>query len=417
MDGPRLRHVRRPAFERRPPPPARFGLGAARTGRHRCRPRPAPLRNRPDTHRHRRPRKDPTTKPLAEAAKRHAGRLNLGILTNVAGLDSRGQRTIDLIATDATKAVPAIHLTTLFAAEHGLSAKQETTAIKAEFDSATNLPITSLYGPKPGDRRPTHSQLKDLDAVVIDLQDVGNRFWTFDTAMAYFLEASAEERRVYEHDLEIIVLDHPNPSSGTDFAVQGPVSDGGRQSYIDYTPLPARHGMTIGELARYYNGEATATAQPTRDLRRRNHSPQGRTVEPQRDSKHISPSSPWNTGTRSQYLDTTGIPWTPPSPNLRSLTAATLYPGVGLFETTNLSVGRGTDTSFEHFGAPYLKPDDMLACLSLAKHPRRHLHSDDPSSSSRRPTTTRTTARPSPAFTSSSPTAPSSMSPRWQWRS
>ncbi len=300
---------------------------------------------------------------LIEAATRHNNRLNLGILTNVAGTDSKGRRTIDVIATEAPKPV---HLTTLFAAEHGLSARQESTAIKAEFDDATKLPITSLYGPKPSDRRPTHEQLKDLDAVLIDFQDVGNRFWTFDTAMGYFLEASAAEMRDYQHDLEIIVLDHPNPTSGTDFAVQGPISDPGRQSYVDYTPLPARHGMTIGELARYYNAEATPTAKATEIF-----AAGSKAVAPPAAKgigAHLTvvPLQHWS---RNLYLDQTGIAWNNPSPNLRSVTAATLYPGIGLFETSNLSVGRGTATPFEHFGAPYLKPADVLACLTPRKIP------------------------------------------------
>jgi uncharacterized protein YbbC (DUF1343 family)/CubicO group peptidase (beta-lactamase class C family) len=333
---------------------------------------------------------------LTEAAARHGGRLNLGILTNVAGTDSKGRRTIDVIATEAPKPVK---LTTLFAAEHGLSAKQESTAISAEFDDATKLPITSLYGPKPSDRRPTHEQLKNLDAVLIEFQDVGNRFWTFDTAMAYFLEASAAEWRDYHHDLEIIVLDHPNPTSGTEFAVQGPVSDVGRQSYVDYTPLPARHGMTIGELARYDNSEATPTLHPTEifagapALAKTSERPEVK-PDPRPWSEKVPVPVPWqqdpadiakprtNAGsgakgigahltvirlknwTRDQYLDQTGIVWNNPSPNLRSVAAATLYPGIGLFETSNLSVGRGTATPFEHFGAPYLKPAAVLACLN-----------------------------------------------------
>jgi SSS family transporter len=320
---------------------------------------------------------------LVEASKRHHGRLNLGILTNVAGTDSKGRRTIDVIATEAPKPVK---LTTLFAAEHGLSAKQESTAIKAEFDDATKLPITSLYGPKASDRRPTHEQLKDLDAVVVDFQDVGNRFWTFDTAMAYFLEASAAEWKGYQHDLEIIVLDHPNPTSGTDFAVQGPVSDVGRQSYVDYTPLPARHGMTIGELARYYNAEATPTAAPT-EIFAAGEKPVVK-PDPRPWSEKVPVPVPWQQDsamiarrgvhgigahltvvglkgwTRDQYLDQTGIVWNNPSPNLRSVNAATLYPGIGLFETTNLSVGRGTATPFEHFGAPYMNAGAMVGCLT-----------------------------------------------------
>ena len=291
---------------------------------------------------------------LHEAATRHANHLNLGLLTNQAGLDFSGRRTIDLLATEAPKADKTIHLQTLFSPEHGLTGKQDSTTItQDDTDTATQLPIVGLYGVGDAKRRPTHAQLAPLDAVVIDLQSAGVRFWTFDTATAYFLEASAREQRDYHHDLEIIILDRPNPIGG--LQVQGPLSDSGRESYIDYMPLPVRHGFTLGELARYINGEATLTAASattplvsSRSEAERSASSSAKTPKGLNAHLTVIPMQNW---TRSEYFDDTGLPWTNPSPNLRSVIANTLYPGIGLFDTSNLSVGRGTDAPFEHLGA------------------------------------------------------------------
>lgn len=260
---------------------------------------------------------------LAALAERDHHTLRLGLLTNQTGLDSRGRRTVDILATDLPKTVPGARLTTIFSPEHGIFGRQDTTAIAAEVDPATGLHITSLYGPHDSDRRPSHEQLKDLDAVVIDLQDAGVRFYTYESVTGYFLEAAARELHEFHHDLKIIVLDRPDLIGGE--AVQGPVSDPGLESYTDYTQLPVRHGLTLGELARYDDGTKDLGADLT-----------------------VVPMQNWS---RAEYFDETGLPWTNPSPNLHSLTAATLYPGLAFLETTNVSVGRGTSTPFELFGA------------------------------------------------------------------
>ncbi len=281
---------------------------------------------------------------LAEAAERHNHHLRLGLLTNQTGLDSAGRRTVDLLATDAPKFVPGLTLTTLFSPEHGIFGKLDTTKIAAETDPDTHLPVISLYGPKDSDKRPRLEDLAKLDAVVIDLQDAGVRFYTYESVVGYFLEAAAQAH------IEVILLDRPNPIGGDQ--VQGPVSDAGLESYTDYMPLPVRHGLTLGELARYINGERhLPTASPDVQV-------------PINAHLTVVPMQNW---TRSEYFDQTHLPWTNPSPNLRSITAATLYPGVALLETTNISVGRGTPTPFEHIGAPYIDAPQLAAYLTARK--------------------------------------------------
>jgi SSS family transporter len=288
---------------------------------------------------------------LQQIATRHQNRLRIALLTNQSGLDSKGVRTIDLLTTEAPAQVPGLQLTTLFSPEHGILGKQDTASIASETDPTTHLPVISLYGPKDSDKRPSHDQLKDLDAILIDLQDAGVRFYTYEAVTGYFLEAAAQEKTL-GHNLEIILLDRPNPISG--LHVQGPVSDTGRDSYTNYMPLPVRHGLTLGELARYINGE------------RRLPTPGSPNVQsPLNAQLTVIPLEHW---TRDQYFDQTGLPWTNPSPNLRSITAATLYPGVALLETTNVSVGRGTATPFEHFGAPYINAAALADYLA-----KRHI--------------------------------------------
>jgi uncharacterized protein YbbC (DUF1343 family) len=162
--------------------------------------------------------------------------------------------------------------------------------------------------------------LRSLDAVVIDLQDAGVRFYTYEAVVRYFLEAAGQT------GTDVVVLDRPDPVGGE--FVQGPLSDSGSESYVNVAPIPVRHGMTLGELAQYFNGEYKL------------HAPL--TVVAMKD---------WQ---RGDWFDSTGLVWTNPSPNLRSLRAAILYPAVGLIETTNISVGRGTDTPFEYVGAPWI---------------------------------------------------------------
>jgi SSS family transporter len=228
--------------------------------------------------------------------------------------------TIDILA----KLAPTTNLTTLFAAEHGIFGKQDTTAITAETDPATGLHVTSLYGQGAAARHPTHDQLADLDAVVIDVQDAGVHYWTYESAMGYFLEAADTEQTQYHHNLTIIILDRPNPVGG--LAKQGPTVDANHTSYVAFMAgIPVRHGLTLGELAKYIIA-----------------------------TKHLStpltvvPMQGWR---RSMFWSDNGLPWINPSPNLRSPEAATLYPALGEIESTNLSVGRGTEHPFSFFGA------------------------------------------------------------------
>jgi uncharacterized protein YbbC (DUF1343 family) len=271
---------------------------------------------------------------LASSAQRHNGHLRLGLLTNQCGVDAGGRRTIDVLLHDAAQAVPGLILTTLFSPEHGISGVLDQSNIASTTEPATGLPVVSLYGSTDAARRPTLDSLRQLDAVAIDLQDVGVRFYTYEAVVRYFLEAAAKT------GTEIIVLDRPNPISGS--FVQGPISDPGSESYVNSIPIPVRHGMTLGELARYDNQQLNLHAPLT-----------------------VIPVQGW---ARSDWYDATGLLWVDPSPNLRDLNQATLYPALGLVETTNISVGRGTDTPFELLGAPWIDARSLALYLD-----RRHL--------------------------------------------
>jgi SSS family transporter len=265
---------------------------------------------------------------LADIAAHHNGHLRIGLLTNQSGINSQRRRTIDILHTDAHKAIPGLTLTTLFSPEHGVFGAKDSTNIGDEIDPTTHLHVLSLYGPKPEDKRPKDEDLKKLDAVVIDLQDVGVRFYTYETAVGYFLEAAAQNH------IEVIVLDRPNVIGGE--KVQGPVSDVGHESYTGYMPLPVRHGMTMGELARYFNGEHRIVSPLSPNV-----------AVPINAQLTVVPMQNWS---RSDYFDQTGLPWVNPSPNLRNVAASTLYPGVAFLEATGPSVGRGSDAPFEQFG-------------------------------------------------------------------
>ncbi|MBB5315427.1 sodium/solute symporter [Tunturiibacter empetritectus] len=278
---------------------------------------------------------------LAKAAKRHGDHLRLGLLTNQTGVDREGRRTIDILQ----HSLPEVELKTLFSPEHGLLGTKDTVKIGNDVDPATKLPILSLYGAKPEQRHPSPESLKDLDAVVIDLQDVGVRFYTYEALVGYFLEAAAQAH------IEIILLDRPNPNGGV--AVQGPVSDAGAESYNNYMPMPVRNGMTLGELALYFNSERRVSGPTSPNI-----------LVPIHAQLVVVPMKNWS---RTQYFDETGLKWTNPSPNLRTPTAATLYPAVGLAEMTNISVGRGTDKPYEHIGAPYINAPELAAYLTARK--------------------------------------------------
>ena len=250
---------------------------------------------------------------------------SIGLLTNQTGLDSEGRRTIDMLAN-----VPGISLDAIFSPEHGVTGTLDTTDVKNAKDAATGVAVYSVYGASDAARRPPMDVLKRLDALVIDLADAGVRFYTYETTVGFFLEAAAKA------GVEVIVLDRPNPI--TDSFVQGPVSDEGRENFTNYFPEPPRHGMTLGELAKMFNAERHIGAR-----------------------LDVVAVEGWQPG---DWFDSTGLQWVNPSPNLRSLTEATLYPGVALIEGTNVSVGRGTDTPFEVVGAPWIKSRELAAYLN-----------------------------------------------------
>ena len=265
--------------------------------------------------------------PLAALAARHGGTLRLGLLTNQTGLDAQGRTTIDILARDAAAAVSGLQLKLIFSPEHGIHGTLDKEGIEDEKDPSTGLPVISLYGDR---RRPSLETLRGLDAVLIDIQDAGVRFYTYETVVRYFLEAAGQT------GTDIVLLDRPNPIGGG--FVQGPISDPGRESYVNVAPIPVRHGMTLGELARYFNEEYKLRAPLT-----------------------VIAMRGWQ---RGDWFDATGLTWTNPSPNLRSLPEATLYPALGLIETTNISVGRGTDTPFEYVGAPWMDGPELAHALN-----------------------------------------------------
>jgi SSS family transporter len=280
---------------------------------------------------------------LSEAVKRHNGHLRLGLLTNQTGVDSEGKRTIDILL----HSIPEVELKTLFSPEHGILGVKDATKIGNDVDPSTQLPVISLYGAKPEQRRPSLQSLKDLDAVVIDLQDVGVRFYTYEAVVGYFLEAAAQAR------IEIILLDRPNPNGG--LAVQGPVSDAGAESYTNYMPMPVRNGLTLGELALYFNSERQVPSSTSPNIQ-----------VPIRAQLTVVPMQNWS---RAEFFDETGLKWINPSPNLKSPAAATLYPAIGLTEMTNISVGRGSDTPYEHIGAPFINGAELADYLTARKIP------------------------------------------------
>ncbi len=249
----------------------------------------------------------------------------VAILTNQTGVDSTGRRTIDLLAHAS-----GVQLTAIFSPEHGVTGALDTTQVGNSRDAATGIPIYSVYGGTDQSRRPPPDLLKQLDAVVIDLQNAGVRFYTYETTLGYFLEGAAKA------GISIIVLDRPNPIGGA--FIQGPLSELGRENFTNYGPVPVRHGMTIGELAQFFNTEHNIHARLT-----------------------VVPMQGWM---RGDWYDSTGLEWINPSPNLRSLMEATLYPGVGLVEGTNVSVGRGTDTPFELLGAPWINGRELSQYLN-----------------------------------------------------
>jgi uncharacterized protein YbbC (DUF1343 family)/CubicO group peptidase (beta-lactamase class C family) len=247
----------------------------------------------------------------------------VGLITNQTGLDREGRRNIDRMVE------AGVRLTSIFSPEHGLTGQLDQATIGNSRDQATGIPVLSLYSGK--NRRPSGEMLRDLDVLVFDIQDIGARFYTYVTTMAYAMEEAAKQHISY------FVLDRPNPITGTH--VEGPLLEPDLVSFIGYYPLPLRHGMTAGEMARMFNSRNRIGA-ALKVIAMRN----------------------WQ---RGDWFDSTGLAWTDPSPNMRSLEAALLYPGLAMLEgSKNYSVGRGTDAPFEQVGADWIRGPELSAWLN-----------------------------------------------------
>ncbi len=258
---------------------------------------------------------------FSELAGKH-----VGLITNASGRASDGPRSIDLLAHASN-----LKLVALFSPEHGIeTSAAEGASVDSSRDASTGLPVYSLYGKT---QRPTDAMLDGIDALVFDIQDVGVRFYTYITTLGYCLEAAGKK------GIDFYVLDRPDPINGAD--VDGPMLDADLHSFIGYSPIPIRHGMTVGELAEMYNDENALKAR-----------------------LHVVKMQGWQ---RTDWFDETGQVWINPSPNLRSLAEETLYPGVGIVEAANISVGRGTDTPFEVIGAPWIDAAKLAASLNERK--------------------------------------------------
>jgi uncharacterized protein YbbC (DUF1343 family)/CubicO group peptidase (beta-lactamase class C family) len=245
----------------------------------------------------------------------------IGLVTNQTGIDGLGRRGVDLIAS-----APGVRLQSIFSPEHGITGLAETDVAHSR-DAATGRPIWSLYG---GVRRPTAEMLQGISMLVFDMQDVGVRYYTYLSTLVYVMEEAAR------HRLPLVVLDRPNPLTGQ--VVEGPITDVDLESFTAPHRVPVRTGLTIGEFARLAAAERRIPVTLT-----------------------VVPLAGW---TRSRWYDETGLPWANPSPNIRSLTQALLYSGVGLLEATNLSVGRGTPTPFEVVGAPWIEADGLADAMN-----------------------------------------------------
>jgi uncharacterized protein YbbC (DUF1343 family)/CubicO group peptidase (beta-lactamase class C family) len=260
---------------------------------------------------------------LVEEGFRLLQNRRIGLVTNHTGRTRDGKSTIDALFH-----APEVTLVRLFSPEHGIRGELDANVLDGK-DEATGLRIVSLYGQ---DRKPRAQDLEGLDALVYDVQDVGARFYTYVSTLGLVIEAAKESGK------KVFVLDRPNPIGG--LAVAGPVRDDEFSSFIAYHALPVRHGMTVGELALLYNTERKIGA-----------------------SLEVVRCRGW---ARDELFDRTGLVWVNPSPNMRSLTEALLYPGVGMLEATNLATGRGTDTPFERVGAPWIDPSAFAAALNAS---------------------------------------------------
>jgi len=256
--------------------------------------------------------------------------LRVGLVTNHTGRARNGQSTIDLLFKASSTPALGMKLVSLFSPEHGIRGILDAN-VPSTKDEATGLPIHSLYGDT---QRPTPAMLADVDVMVIDLQDIGARFYTYPTTLAYVLEECARQQK------KVVVLDRPNPIGGV--GIEGPALDAAATSFVGYfAGMPIRHGMTLGELAKLFNTEKKINADLT-----------------------VIAMKSWR---RDAFFDETGLTWINPSPNMRNLYEATLYPGVGSIEYANVSVGRGTDTPFEQIGAPWINGQALSDTLNARR--------------------------------------------------
>jgi uncharacterized protein YbbC (DUF1343 family) len=262
----------------------------------------------------------------------------IALLTNQTGLSANGESDIDLLR-GPTATAAGVRLVRLFSPEHGIRGTEDRTNLASGVDARSGLPVISLYTNTV--IAPPDSLLRDVDALVFDLQDIGTRTWTYVGSMVYAMRTAGRL------GLPMIVLDRPNPITGSH--VSGPMLDSGLANPNEQTatrparayalyPFPLRHGVTMGEMARFYNGELHLNA-----------------------PLHVIPAAGWR---RDMWFDQTGLPWVRPSPNLPTLTSALLYPSLVAFEGSNVSVGRGTDSPFQQFGAPWMDAARVAALLA-----------------------------------------------------
>lgn len=251
---------------------------------------------------------------------------HIGLITNHTGLDAQGRSTIE-----ALKHASVLQIVALFSPEHGIAGHADEKYASSK-DPVTGLPTYSLYGES---LRPTDEMLEGIDALVFDIQDAGVRFYTYTATMAYCMEEAAKRH------IAFYVLDRPDLLGGD--VVEGPMLDPDKTNFVGYFPIPARYGLTIGELAQFFNGENHINC----DL-------------------HVITMRNWH---RNYFFESTGIRWVPPSPNLRTVKGSIVYPGLEILQSAGVSVGRGTETPFEEFGAPWMDGVAVSEALNSLRLP------------------------------------------------
>lgn len=259
----------------------------------------------------------------------------VGIITNQTGISSNGEHIVDILSRH-----PGISISALFAPEHGIRGDlPDATEMASYIDERTGIRVWSLYGQN---LKPTAEMLEDVNVLIYDIQDVGARFYTFISTMGLAMEAAAE------YGIKFIVLDRPNPING--LTIEGPIMEEQYFSFVGQYPIPVRHGMTSGEMARMIKGEEWIEGKDRLDLR-------------------VIPMQGWK---REMWYDDTGLPWVKPSPNIPSILAATVYPGFCLVEALNVSEGRGTMRPFEQFGAPWIESFELARAMNEYSLPGIH---------------------------------------------